>query len=537
MEHDRRNPIHAVRANPIATAILWNLASGYRVRYTVSRFDGQAAACRTTLPHTMCQHGPAIERIAGEPERRRSAGHAIGRSRATDNRRISHRVHIEPTWVRTNREKTVAVLSDSEAEKQPEASVPRQSVRQRIVSLDQFRGYTVLGMFLVNFVGSFTACHYVLRHHNIFCSYADTIMPHFLFAVGFAFRLTFGRRAKTQGLAAAHLHVVRRLLGLVLIALVIYTVSPVAQSWDQLRDMGVWHVIRYPLKRDWFQTLMHIAVTSLWILPVIRARAGVRVAYMVASAVLHMVLSYWFYFAWVNGLIDGVHAIDGGPLGFLTWTIPTMVGTLACDAVAGAAGRPRLGRMIAWSALLMGFGYLVSCGTTLYDVPPDQVSALAKQRFADDPVIPSSDRLARARAKIAAGHWTELLAEPPFIPPPHLDLKIHESYRLRKWNYWMMSQRSGTISYLTFSAGFSLAVYVLFYVACDIYPLQWSIFRTFGMNALAGYILHMMVASAVKPFMPEDVPGWYMWAGCAVFMLITYLFVRNLEKNDIYIKL
>jgi len=431
----------------------------------------------------------------------------------------------------------VTVLSDSGADNPQEKPAPEPSTSRRIVSLDQFRGYTVLGMFLVNFVGGFAACQYLLQHHNTFCSYADTIMPHFLFAVGFAFRLTFGRRVKTHGLATAHLRLVRRLLGLVLVALVVYTVSPVAHSWEQLREMGLWHVIRNPLSRDWFQTLMHIAVTSLWILPVIRARASVRVAYMAASAVLHVILSYWFNFAWVNGVTDGVGGIDGGPLGFLTWTVPAMVGTLACDAIVGSEGQPRLGRTMAWSVFLMGLGYLLSCGTTLYDVPPAQVDALAEQRFADDPVIPSIDRLARGWARIGEGRWAELLAEPPFVPPPHPDGNIGQSYRFRKWNYWMMSQRSGSVSYLTFSAGLSLALYLLFYVACDIYPLRLGVLRTFGMNALAGYVLHGMVASAVQPFMPQDVPGWYMWSGCAVFLLITYLFVRSLEKNDIYIKL
>ena len=147
------------------------------------------------------------------------------------------------------------------------------------------------------------------------------------------------------------------------------------------------------------------------------------------------------------------------------------------------------------------------------------------------------DRLARGWARIGEGRWAELLAEPPFVPPPHPDGNIGQSYRFRKWNYWMMSQRSGSVSYLTFSAGLSLALYLLFYVACDIYPLQLGVLRTFGTNALAGYVLHGMVASAVQPFMPQDVPGWYMWSGCAVFLLITYLFVRSLEKNDIYIKL
>ena len=96
---------------------------------------------------------------------------------------------------------------------------------------------------------------------------------------------------------------------------------------------------------------MHIAVTSLWILPVIRASAGVRVAYMIASAALQVLLSYWFYFDWVH-----TGGIDGGMLGFLAWTIPTIVGTLACDAVTAADGRPRLAKMIVWSIVLMAAG-------------------------------------------------------------------------------------------------------------------------------------------------------------------------------------
>src|SRR4051794_41872339 len=71
----------------------------------------------------------------------------------------------------------------------------------RIVSLDQFRGYTVAGMLLVNFLGAYKAVPALLKHHNTYCSYADTIMPQFFFAVGFAYRLTFLRRLERQGVA------------------------------------------------------------------------------------------------------------------------------------------------------------------------------------------------------------------------------------------------------------------------------------------------------------------------------------------------
>jgi predicted acyltransferase len=398
-------------------------------------------------------------------------------------------------------------------------------VTTRIASLDQFRGYTVAGMFLVNFVGTFAVTPVLLKHHNTFFSYADTIMPQFFFAVGFAFRLTFGRREQTQGLAAAYGHAARRLLGLALVALVVYKAPTAAATWQTLVEKGPWEALRGSFK-DWFQTLMHIAVTSLWILPVIRAGALVRVAYMIASAALQVGLSYWFYFDWVNA-----HGIDGGILGFLAWTIPTMVGTLACDAVAAPNSRAPLAKMILGSAILMGLGWLVSCGTTLYDVPQEQVAAVdeqridddrapVKQRFAEDPVVPSRERL--------DGHklaW----AEPPFVPPPDSD---H-----RQENYWMMSQRAATLSYHTFGAGFSLAIFALFYIVSDLVGWQLALFRTLGTNALIGYILHGMVADAVERFMPKDSPGWYVTAGFLLYFGITWLFLRHLEKNKINIKL
>ncbi len=378
-------------------------------------------------------------------------------------------------------------------------------------------------MFLVNFLAAFAATPMILKHHNTFCSYADTIMPQFFFAVGFAFRLTFGRRAHSQGLKAAYWHVVKRMFGLALVALVVYGVSKRANTWQQLVDMGPWLAVRDALRGAWFQTLMHIAVTTLWVLPVIRAGAAMRIAYMIFSAVLQVALSHWFYFDFVNH-----GCIDGGPLGFLTWSIPTIVGTLACDAVLAADGRPRLAAMVGWSIVLMGLGYLLSCGTTLYDVPEEQVGSLAAQkaaegrdkRFAADPVLPSAERRATRTLR-----W----AEPPFVPPPD---SMH-----REENYWMMSQRAATVSYHVFGAGLSLAVFALFYLLCDVWNFRVGLFRTLGTNALVGYILHSMVGDRVEAFIPKDAPGWYVAAGFALFFWVTYLFIRHLEKNGIYLKL
>src|SRR5262245_51633367 len=104
----------------------------------------------------------------------------------------------------------------------------------RIASLDQFRGYTVLGMLFVNFLGGYRAIHPVFQHHNTYCSYADTIMPQFFLAVGFAFRLVILRRLASQGPRAAYGHAARRSLGLILLGLVLYHLDGKYQTWADL---------------------------------------------------------------------------------------------------------------------------------------------------------------------------------------------------------------------------------------------------------------------------------------------------------------
>ncbi len=100
-----------------------------------------------------------------------------------------------------------------------------------------------------------------------------------------------------------------------------------------------------------------------------------------------------------------------------------------------------------------------------------------------------------------------------------------------------MSQRTGSVSYLTFAAGFSLAVYALFVVFCDRLGVELAVFRIFGQNALAAYIIHPIVAGAIKPYVPRDAPGWYVALGFGLYFAICCLFNRYLEKHKIYLAL
>ena len=95
---------------------------------------------------------------------------------------------------------------------------------------------------------------------------------------------------------------------------------------------------------------------------------------------------------------------------------------------------------------------------------------------------------------VKPGGIANWLVEPPFWAPS------------RPVDLWTMSQQAGSNSYLWFSAGFSLLAYAAFVWWTDLKGKQSQLFRVFGLNPLAGYVLHGLIASAVRPFAPKDSP-------------------------------
>ena len=346
------------------------------------------------------------------------------------------------------------------------------------------------GMFLVNFIGAYAVIPATFKHHRVYCSYADTVMPHFFFAVGFAYRLTFLKRAEALGKPGAYRRAILRCLGLILVGAVVYHLDFEATSWQKLREVGIWGFLSAAFRSSVFQALVHIGVTSLWILPVIGARPGVRALYLIGSGLLHLVLSHIFYYDWA--LENRV--IDGGPLGFLSWTIPTLTGSLACDGLLRRGPGRAVAPFLGWALLLMVVGYGFSCLNLVDNVTE-------------------------------GGGLARYLIEPPFVPPS------------RPVDIWNMSQQTGSISYLTFSAGFSLGLYALFVLGCDVIGIAVGFLRTFGRNPLAGYLIHMIVADAIQPLVPREAPLWYVSMSFAVYIAITYIFLWSLERRRLFLRL
>ena len=413
------------------------------------------------------------------------------------------------------------------------APAPVLGAEPRVTSMDQFRGFVVVGMVLVNFLGDFDRVRVdapVLLHHNTYFSFADTIMPAFHFAVGFALRLTYLRRRTRAGAGAIRARFARRFLGLALIGIVLEFAEEKRLDWATLQGKTFWDVLGPLLKSGFWNTLTIIAVTSLWVLPVVGASARTRLAFLVASSGLHLILCGAFYFPFMEGLpsplsdfwgTDGPRGLDGGPLGFLAWAMPQLVGTFAHDLVARTRPIRAFFQLLAWGALFSGAGYTLSCVSTLYPLTDPPTQNEGEIVVAASPVVPPGDRF--------PADLRGLLADPPFVQPAAADQ--------RQLSYWLMTKRVVTLPFQLASTGYALVVFAVFVLACDAGGCALGLFRTFGQNALAAYLTHEIVGRAVSSYAPHDAPWPWIAGSFFVYFLLTYAFVRQLERKNIFLRM
>lgn len=367
-------------------------------------------------------------------------------------------------------------------------------------------------MIVVNFLGNYACCPRVLRHTNDYCSYADTIMPNFLFAVGFAIAIVWSRAqlGDSKAKRAIQVKLAKRSMALMLVAFLIYFPWTQQNLIQKITEPQFWFSI---WKRDWFQTLTHIAWTTLWIIPILPATWPVRILWCATGALLHAVLSERFYFHWVHA---NPGAIDGGPLGFLTWSIPATIGLWAGEKW----NQLNPTRWLSIACVLMVIGYLLSCPTRAYD--RDVPASEASEKLAESPAMAGLQKIAAEPATIS-------FCEPPFVPPP--------SWEHRAWNYWMMSQKAGTLSYLIFGAGISLLLFLLFDGLVKRWQIEIGIFRSFGRNAIACYAIHGFLIDAIGIAVVKNSPTWIVWLSLAALIAALYAIAWLLESRKIFIRL
>jgi predicted acyltransferase len=202
----------------------------------------------------------------------------------------------------------------------------------RLVSLDVFRGLTIAGMVLVNNPGTWSAIYWPLAHaewHG--WTPTDLVFPFFLFIVGVAIPLAFGRRLELGGPKRdLYLKVVRRTL--IIFALGLFLNGFPYFNFAEIRIPGVLQRI----------AVCYLAASLIFLTTKVRTQVIIAVA---------LLLVYWFAMtklhapgfaagdltkegslaSWIDRVVFGPHIWKQGkvydPEGILS-TIPAIATTL-----------------------------------------------------------------------------------------------------------------------------------------------------------------------------------------------------------------
>ena len=404
-----------------------------------------------------------------------------------------------------------------------------ESPPTRLRSLDQFRGYSVAAMFVVNFLGGLAITHHVLRHNNTHFSYADSIMPSFIFACGFSYRMSFFKQLTSDSESSPYVRFVKRSLGLILLSLMLYGFNSKIASWSEISGQRVFRFFSELIKADLWEVLAIIGALQILLLPLIAKATWIRVVAFLGLGFVHTILSWSFNYDFVYGRpnwMDGYfgaatkRAWDGGFFGLISWAQIMLAGTLAFDLLKYYRQMTAVSIVFMFGVILMLSGYGLSCLTTLYNLK--DLSEEQSLKIRSSPVVPDF-------SLVAGRPWYNILAEPPFFPPPTPEKRVP--------NYWAMDKRIVTQSFVMFGTGFALALYGTFIIACDVLGFGLRAFEMFGKNPLASYIVHHFVTLSILSIVPKDSPIAWCLFGLAVSFGITYLFVRFLESRKLYLRL
>ncbi len=222
----------------------------------------------------------------------------------------------------------------------------------RIASIDQLRGYAILGMLLVDYFEAFKASTPQLHHHAEFMTYADTIAPLFMFVVGMGMRLSMTRRIAKVGVQDARRALLRRYIMLVLIAFTLYT----GYLWDALMNIGLagllalWVADRKPAVRFGVGLAMLGLYQAVFSLTSYGGWLQHTVTYTDESMPL-----IWKLIPFGPELLEC--PINGGPLGHWSWLLMLLCGTIGYDLLATRDRRRIVAGTLAWGVGLSLAGW------------------------------------------------------------------------------------------------------------------------------------------------------------------------------------
>jgi len=222
-------------------------------------------------------------------------------------------------------------------------AAPRPVGRERLVSLDVFRGITVAGMLLVNNPGTWAAIYPPLEHAEWNgWTPTDLIFPFFLFIVGITTHLSLNaRRARGDSDSTLIKGIVRRgaiiyLLGFLMAAFPFYQYGTLAGANASLLDKIIYRAEHVRI----MGVLARIGIVYICA-ALLTLRTSLKQQVVILAALLY---GYWFAMTLIplNGTLNGV---PGTYLGYHLLNTPS-------ETLAAHLDRAILGLNHIWSGSL-----------------------------------------------------------------------------------------------------------------------------------------------------------------------------------------
>jgi predicted acyltransferase len=355
------------------------------------------------------------------------------------------------------------------------------AVKERLASLDAFRGFDILTMVFVNYIAGMKAIPFILRHASAEMdtfTLTDVVFPGFLFIVGVSIPLALAKR-KAEGRTDLALvgHVFVRTLALLFLGVLL-----VNEDRYSAAAAGI--------GKDLWYFLATLAVFSLWaVVPkgAAPAKKRLRLGLKLAAAVLLIALVIVFRGQGEDGRITWLQTSWWGILGMIGWCY--LAGCLLYLAsrgnrivLAGAVGFMTAlyigGRHGALAFLGPADGFL-NVGSLF----GSHAAIVTAGMLAGTLFLPGTDIGApRARVRFLAVLGTALLLAGYILRPLHGFSKI-----------------GGTESYCLATAGICCLVFLLFYIVLDIYKGKKaaSFLIPAGRNPLLAYLLPGLLDSGL----------------------------------------
>ena len=209
------------------------------------------------------------------------------------------------------------------------------NVNNRKLSIDQFRGFAIFGMILVNYLGHFDVIPQTFKHPHYGMTFANAIAPYFLIAVGMGFRISFVKMVARAGYRTSAIHSLKRYLILIFIGLVLYGPNIKTDIWDALVDIGFAGILALPF--------------------ILRSKTVRTIASFSFLIIYQLLFVFAGYGEWTMA-----NSIDGGPLGPLSWVSILLFGTVLYDFLQECSSRDFIRKTLIYGIILMLLGYLLS---------------------------------------------------------------------------------------------------------------------------------------------------------------------------------